>query len=305
MHDEGFSDAQANVLERYGLVAQDRWVPTPTVDGQAHVLVTGDGPPVVLLNGIGVPAAMLAPLMARIDGFTQYAIDLPAYGLSDTTNGFADDLRANAVGFLCDVFDGLGLADPTIVANSLGSLWASWLAIDEPDRVAALAYIGCPAVVLDTSAPLPMRLLSVRRLGRLMIRLQPPSERQVERLAKTVHEHPLPPEITQLIVATERLDHFEETFLATLNQLIRLRGNRPEHALTAEQLATIDLPTLLVFANDDPMGGPSVGERVAAAMPDADLHIVDGGHAPWLHHAAQIAPLLEPFLHRTSRSEHT
>lgn len=200
MRDDDFSDAQANVLQRYGVVAEERWVTAPTVDGQAHILVTGEGPPVVLLNGIGVPAAMLAPLMARMEGFTQYAIDLPAYGLSDTTNGFADDLRVNAVRFLCEVLDGLGLAEPIVVANSLGSLWASWFAIDDPDRLAALAHIGCPAIVLDTSAPLPMRLLSKRPLGRLMMRLQPPSERQVEQLAKMVHEHPLPPEIAQLIL---------------------------------------------------------------------------------------------------------
>jgi pimeloyl-ACP methyl ester carboxylesterase len=115
-----------------------------------------------------------------------------------------------------------------------------------------------------------------------------------------VHEHPLPPDISNLLLATERLDHFEDTFLATLNRLIRLRGNRPELSLTTEQLAGINTPTLLVFANDDPMGGPSVGERVAAAMPDAALHIVDGGHAPWLHRAEQIAPLVEAFLRRTS-----
>lgn len=203
------------------------------------------------------------------------------------------------------MLDGLGLVEPTVISNSLGSLWAAWLAIDEPGRVAGLAHIGCPAIVLDTSAPLPMRLLSARPLGRLMTRLQPPSERQVEQLAKMVHEHPLPPEIAQLILATERLDHFDETFLGTLNRLIRLRGSRPEHALTAEQLAVIDVPTLLIFAKDDPMGGPSVGERMAAAMPDACLHIVDGGNVPWLHHAAQIAPLVEQFLHRTSLPKHT
>lgn len=300
MHDRKFSEEQANVLDRYGVVAEERWVAAPTVHGQAHVLVSGEGPPVVLLNGIGVPAAMLAPLMAHIDGFTLYAIDLPAYGLSDTTSGFADDLRANAIRFLGEVFDGLGLSDPIVIANSLGSLFAHWLAIDQPGRIAAVAHIGCPAIVLDTSAPFPMRLLSVRPLGRLMMRLQPPSERQVEQLAKMVHEHPLPPEIAQLILATERLDHFEDTFLATLNQLIRLRGSRPTLAMDTEQLAAVHIPTLLVFAEDDPMGGPHVGQRVATAMPNAQLHIVEGGHAPWLHHAEQIAPTLETFLRQAS-----
>jgi pimeloyl-ACP methyl ester carboxylesterase len=300
MLDDNFSQAEAAVFDRYGITCEQRWVETPVVEGESHVLIAGQGPPVVLINGIGVPAAMWAPLMAELDGVTQYAVDLPAYGLTDTTPGFAQDMRANAVRFLVEVLDGLGLEQPVIVANSLGSLWASWLAIDRPDRVSALAHVGCPAVVLDTSAPLPMRLLSVRPLGRLLMKLQPPSERQVEQLSKMVHEHPLPPEIAELILATERLEHFDETFLATLNRLIRLRGNRPEMALTADQLARIEAPTLLVFAVDDPMGAATVGQRMAETMIDAELHIVDGGHAPWLHHADQITPPLTAFLQRVS-----
>ncbi len=296
MTHEDFSKAQAAVLDRYGIAAEERWVEAPIVDGRAHVLVTGEGPPVVVLNGIGLPAAMLAPLMARLGGVTQYAIDLPGYGLTDTTPTFADDLRANAVCFLSEVLDGLDLDRPVVVANSLGSLWASWLAIDRPDRVAALVHLGCPAIVFDTSAPFPMRLLANRPLGRLMMKLQPPSERQVEQLAKMVNEHPLPPEIARLVLTTERLDHFEDIFLATLNRLLRLRGNRPELALTADHLSRIQAPTLLVFANSDPMGAAPVGRRMAAAMADAELRIVDGGHAPWLHHADQIAPLLNTFL---------
>ncbi|MGI9598668.1 MAG: alpha/beta fold hydrolase [Acidimicrobiales bacterium] len=303
MLDQEFSTAQAAVLDGYRVDYEERWIDAPVVDGQAHVLVCGDGPPVVLLNGIGVPAAMWAPLMSRLDGVLQYAVDLPGFGLTDANPRFATDLRANAVRFLIEVLDGLGLDRPTIVANSLGSLWASWLTIDQPDRVAGVAYIGCPAIVFDTSAPLPMRLLSVRPLGRLMMKLQPPSRRQVEQLAKLVHEHPLPPPIANLILATERLGHFEDIFLATLNHLVRLRGNRGEMALTADQLATIKAPALLVLANDDPMGGAPVGRRMADSMNDAELHIVDGGHAPWLHHSDQIAPPLTAFLRRCGTGE--
>ena len=304
MLNEDFSQAQAAVLDRYDITCEEQWVETPIVDGHGHVLVTGQGAPVVLINGIGVPAAMWAPLMAGLDGVTQYAVDLPAYGLTDTTPSFPQDLRANAVRFLVEVLDGLGLERPIIIANSLGSLWACWLAIDQPDRVAALAHIGCPAIVLDTSAPWPMRLLSVRPLGRLMMKLQPPSERQVEQLAKIVHEHPLPSEIAELILATERLDHFEHTFLATLHRLIRLRGNRPDMALTANQLARIEAPTLLVFANNDPMGAAPIGRHMANTMADVELHITDGGHAPWLHHTDQITPPLTAFLQRVSAQTH-
>jgi pimeloyl-ACP methyl ester carboxylesterase len=300
MFDDDFSKAQAAVLGHYGITAEERWVEAHVVGGHAHVLVTGRGPAVVMINGIGTPAAMWAPLIARLDGVTVHAVDLPGYGLTDTTHDFASDLRVNGVRFLRQALDGLGLDRPIIVGNSLGSLWASWLAIDQPDRVAALVHVGCPAIVLDTAAPLPMRLLSVRSIGRLMMKLQPPSQRQVEQLSRMVREHPLPPEIAELILATERLDHFEDAFLAMLSRLVRLRGNRPELALTADQLARIEAPTLLVFAADDPMGAAAVGARVADAMVSARLHIVPGGHAPWLHHAQQVARLVSAFLSRVS-----
>jgi len=296
-----FTDAQNAVLERYGVVAEDRFVDVPVIDGRAHVLVAGEGPPVVLVNGIGTPAAMLAPLMATLDGVTMYAVDLPGHGLSDTTTTVTDDLRASAVLFLEQVLDALGLSRPTFVANSLGSLSATWLAIDRPERVAALVHVGWPAVLLDTSAPLPMRLLSVRGLGWLMMRLQPPSERQVTQLSKMVKEHPLPPEIADLLLATELRPGFEQAFLAVLHSLIRMRGARPGMALTGDQLSRVHQPSVLIVGADDPMCTASDRERLAGVAPHAAVHVVDGGHAPWLHHADQIAPLVNEFINDPAR----
>lgn len=298
MSTKSFIEAQTAVLSQYGIAGEDRFVAAPTVDGRAHVVVTGDGPPVVMVNGIGTPAAMWAPLMAELAGFTLYAVDLPAYGLTDTTIHLTDDLRSNAIRFLIEVLDGLGLDRPTFIANSLGSLWTMWFAIDQPERVTALVHVGCPAVVLGTSAPVPMRLLSVRPLGRLMMKAQPPSARQVEQLSKMVKEYPLPPEIADLLLATEQRPGFEATFLATLHTLVRLRGSRPDMAMTPEQLAHVVQPSLVIFGMDDPMGSASVGEDLAEILPDAELHIVDGGHAPWVHHADQIGPLVSAFLTR-------
>ena len=300
MSESSFTDAQSAALSRYGVDAEDRYVDVPAIEGRAHVLVAGEGPPVVIVNGIGTPAAMFAPLMAELDGVTMYAVDLPGYGLTDTTRALTEDLRATAVRFLEQVLDAFGLDRPAFVTNSLGSLWATWLAIDQPDRVGTLAHIGWPAVMLDTSAPLPMRLLSVRGLGRLLMRVQPPSPRQVRQLSKMVKEDPLPPEIAELLLATERLPGFEPTFLAMLHTLVRVRGARPEMALTADQLTGVHQPSLLILGGDDPMGTPSDSERLARAVPQTEIHIVEGGHAPWLHHADQIGPLVNAFLSGTN-----
>jgi pimeloyl-ACP methyl ester carboxylesterase len=236
--------------------------------------------------------------MARLSGFTLYAVDLPGFGLTDSVRDLTQHYRLNAVRFLCEVLDGLGLDRAAFVANSLGSRWVMWLALDRPERVSAMVHVACPATVLGTSAPLPMRLMSVPALARLLMKLQPPSHKQVEQLSKMVHQHPLEPELADLLVATERLPQFEHTFLATLHTMVRLRGARPEMALMRDELARIRQPTQLVWGDNDPMGSTVVARRVAEAIPGAELHIVEGGHAPWLTQAARIGSLATALLGR-------
>lgn len=296
MEEQAFRAAQAAALSHFGVEFETKFVDIPLVEGRAQVLITGEGPPALLLNGIGTPAAMWAPLMCRLTGLTLHAVDLPGYGLTSTTPDLARDLRATAIAFLDQVLEALRLDRPTIIANSLGSNWASWFALDQPDRIDALVHVGCPALILGTSAPLPMRLLSKRGIGWLMMRLQPPSPRQVEQLSRMVNEHPLPPVIADLLLATERLPGFEPTFLAMLNALVGLRGARPRMALGRDQLERIGTPSLLIFGRNDPFGGEQIGREAVDALPNASLHVVDGGHAPWIHHANQIAPIIHEFL---------
>ena len=284
---QNFLDAQKRMLNRYGVEAESRFVDVPVVGGRAHVLASGEGPAILAVSGLGNPAAMWAPLMAELGGFRVFAVDLPAFGLTDTIEGFANGMRANAVRFLDEVLDGLGVESAAILANSLGSLWTSWLALDQPERVTAIMHVGCPALVLGTSAPFPMRLLSLRPLGRLLTRLQPPSRSQVEGLSKMVNEFPLVPELADLILSTERLPHFRDTFLSMLHVLLRLRGSQGLR-LTAEQLARISQPTLVFWGRNDPFGPVEIGQGMVKAMPDAELHVVGGGHAPWLTEAEPI-----------------
>jgi pimeloyl-ACP methyl ester carboxylesterase len=296
-----FERAQAAVLARSGVAARSTRVAVP--GGSAHVLVSGEGPPVVLVNGIGTPAAMWAPVMPHLKGMGLHAVDLPGFGLTQLDGSLTPDVRRKAVAFLVDVLDALQLERPMFVANSLGSLCTTWLSLDRPDRVAATAHIGCPALVLGTAAPLPMRLLSVSGLGALLERVQPPSPRQVRGLAKMVHEDPLPPELVELLVATERLPAFTRAFRPALHELLRLRGARPDVALTAEQLASIPHPVLLVWPADDPFGSPDVGQRAADLIPDAELHVVPGGHVPWVRHPQEVGRLVLPFLQRACAAD--
>lgn len=293
-----FKSAQAAALEASGVEAEDLYIEMPMLKGRGHVLVAGEGPPVVMMNGIGTPAAMWAPLMANLTGHRLYAVDLPGYGLTDAPPTAPADLRSHAADFVGGVLDRLKLDRPAFIGNSLGSLWALWLAMNQPGRVGPMVHVGCPAIAPGTSAPLPMRMLGARGLGRLMMRLQPPSSRQVRQLAKLVNQHPMPPEIAAVILATERMPGFERTFLSNLQALVRPWGPRPEMALTDEQLARVSQPSLLAFGRSDPMGSEPAGRRMEQALPHAELHLAEGGHAPWLNEPERIAGWINPFLGR-------
>ncbi len=299
-----FIQSQTDLLRRCGVGAASEFVDVPAINGRAHVLVAGEGPPLVMVIGGGAPAAMWAPLIPHIDGFTVYAVDRPGFGLTDTVPHTTAGLRSLAVGFLSQVLDGLGLERPVFVANSMGSLWTIWLALDEPDRVEAMTHIGCPAVILGTFAPFPMRLLAVPGLGRLMMGLQPPSPRQADQVFTMMKEDLSEwPELRQLMVACETLPDYAPSWLQLIRAVGTVRGARPEIALTEPELADVTQPVQLIWGNQDPFGRPEVGQRAAEIIPDAEIKVIPGGHTPWLGQAERIGQLATPFLrkHATAR----
>lgn len=295
---ESFRDAQQRLLEHEGLDAASRFVDVPSIDGRAHVLVSGEGPPVVLVPGFGDPAALWAPLMARLEGFTCYAVDRPSFGLTSPARHDTATLRPLGVTFLREVLDALGLEQALFVGNSIGSLWTFWLAIDHPQRVIAMSHLGCPAFVLGTSAPFPMRLLSVPPIGRLLMALSPPSPAQVERFATLVGEDLSGlPELRDVLVAMQRLPGVRASLRELLHAVVRMRGARPEVALSADDLTQVAQPTQLIWGARDPFGSERVGREAAGLIAVATLHVLqDAGHAPWFARPDEAARLAAAFL---------
>lgn len=292
-----FLDAQQRVLDRYRVTAQRRYVELPATGGQAQVLVAGEGPPLMLVIGGGVPAAFWAPLMAKLPGRTLYAIELPGFGLTDPTTYRPDTIRRTAVDYLAGVLDVLGLGTSQFVTQSMGSQWTAWLAADQPGRVTAQVMIACPAFFLDTSAVLPFRLASVPGLGPLLMALQRPSAKNAERVMRMVGEDPAGlGELRDVLLAAQRLPTYVPSLLALLRAVMRWTRPRPAIVTTPDQLRRLGHPVRLIWGERDGFAPPEAGRRIAALIPDADLHVVPGGHAPWFHHADLVAGLTREFL---------
>lgn len=301
-----FAAAQPRLFAAHGVEAESHFVDAPSIKGRAHVVTAGGGPPVMMIIGGGVPAAMWTPLMAEMqDRFTLHAVDLPSHGLTSPTRYARVTVRSLAVGFLGDVLDGLGLGRAPFVAQSIGGLWSIWLALDEPSRVQSLSCIGCPAALLGTSAPMPFRIMSVRPIGKLLMRLQKPSRRQVDKLGRMAGEDfDQHPELRDLMVALERIPHYGSDFVDLVHTVVRPRGAQPDVMLTAQQLAGVSTPTQIIWGTDDTFGPPSAGRRAARIIPNAEFHEVNGGHAPWLDSTAEIAELVRDFLGRHTTPSH-
>jgi pimeloyl-ACP methyl ester carboxylesterase len=294
-----FKTAQTRMLERFDLDVEERFLEIPAVHGQTHLLRHGAGPPVVMVPGFADPTAMWTPLMAELTGYTFYAVDRPCFGLTGRSDYTTANFRKLAVDFLEQVLDGLGLARPMFVGNSIGSLWSIWLAIDRPERVAALVSIGCPAFMLGTSAPLPMRLLANPVAGPLLMKLMPPSPRQVEQFAKKMAGEDLSEhtELRDLLLAAQKMPDAGRSIRELLHAALQLRGARREVALSAEDLTRVRRPALFIWGTRDAFGSPDIGREAIRLVRDAELKIIDGGgHVPWIGHPAEVAAAAAPFL---------
>jgi 2-hydroxy-6-oxonona-2,4-dienedioate hydrolase len=294
---DGFLAALGALLARYRLVAERRYLQVGDTGRTAHVLVSGDGPPLVLVIGGAVPAAFWVPLMAQLRGRRLYAIELPGFGLTDPATYTPATLRRTAVDHLAGILDDLRLGPAPFVTQSMGSQWTNWLAEEEPGRVQRQVMIACPAFFLDTEAIPPFRLASLPGLGRLLMTLQRPSTKNAERMLRAVGESPDGlEELRDVMLATQRLPSYTPSLLALMRSVMSRTRPRPQIVTTANELRDVRHPVRLIWGERDPFGTVGAGQRIADLVPDADLHVVPGGHAPWFHQAERVGRLTHEFL---------
>ena len=128
--------------------------------GSVHVNDCGpeDAPPLVLLPGAAISSTMWYPNAAAWSRhYRLLAVDLIGdMGKSVRTRPLARP--ADQVDWLCDLFDGLGIARSHLAGISLGGALALSLAVSAPERVGKLVLLS-PAMLL------PMRPLFYLRVA--------------------------------------------------------------------------------------------------------------------------------------------
>jgi 2-hydroxy-6-oxonona-2,4-dienedioate hydrolase/4,5:9,10-diseco-3-hydroxy-5,9,17-trioxoandrosta-1(10),2-diene-4-oate hydrolase len=83
--------------------------------------------------------------------------------------------------------------------------------------------------------------------------------------------------------------------LAELRTIIAPTGWQQELETPLEELGQLAVPTLLIWGENDPLGGADVAQAAASSIPGARLELLAAGHAPWLGHPDRTATLVSDF----------
>jgi len=179
-----------------------------------------------------------------------------------------EDLADDTVGLL----DGLGLTDPVhVVGASMGGMVAQTVAIRHPDRVASLTS------VMSTPSP----VIGAPTQAAAAVLFAPPAtdrETAVQRALATYRVigspgYPLD-EQWQAGIAGEAYDRAYDP-LGVARQLLAISASGDR----TPALRQLDVPTLVVHGEDDPLVQVEGGRATAAAVPGAELLLVPGmGH---------------------------
>ncbi len=238
----------------------------------------GRGRPLVFLHGFGTEAAVnwYAQLLAFTRDFDVIAPDLPGFGASGRP------ASANGISFQVQTLDALlahlGIERIALVGHSMGGWISLAAAADLPGRVDRLVVVDAAGLRFDPDLALERALL-------------PETIDDVRLLIRANFQRPmrLPSFVLRDVLRVARRDVTSRTEL--LQRLVY--GN--EHL--DDRLATIAAPTLVVWGQHDPLTPPLLGERIANAIPGAELIVFENSaHSPNVEHPDRFNRVVRRFL---------
>lgn len=270
-----------------------------TVDGtRTWVQEAGppDGPAVILLHGFGGSTFSwrdTVPALADA-GYRAVALDLRGFGLSDKDSR-ADHGHAAQARFVVALMEALTIEDAVIVGHSMGGNVAAHLALDAPDRVRALVLVdAATGPAAGGGGPLVGLLLAVppvHRWARHAVRTFATPERvsAVLRSAYLEPDRVATPDVIAGYLVPQRLADWDIALLA----IIRDGGANG----LGDRFATIGVPTLVVWGEQDSWVPLATGMAIHEALPTSDLVVIPkSGHLPFEEQPDAFMAAVLPFL---------
>lgn len=235
---------------------------------------------------------MQVPYFAR-SGMRVVTFDGRGNGRSDApaTGYAATDFAADAVA----VMNAAGMSSAAIVGFSAGGRWAAHLAVEQSARIERVVMIA-PSLSISGQPRMPLEAFT-----------NPPSDRDGWHKYNAVHWRENLPDFrawfaTQIFSephSTKGVDDIvawsrgvtPDTLIQTI-----LESPTPE---MAELWPSIAVPLLIIHGSDDHVTSFDNTSALAAALPHAELAVIEGGgHAPHARDPVKVNLLIREFLDR-------
>lgn len=273
-------------LEARYMTAADRFVDVAGLSVRVREEGPEDAPALILMHGFIYSLETWDEWAAALSGeYRVIRFDLAGHGLTgpDRFARYAPDERAAFVG---DFMNALGLDHAFIGGNSLGGLAAWRFAALSPERVDGLILVDPGAYSINGVTETPVE---PPEPVKLFLRSAP--EAAVKASLSRVYADPA---------------FITDNKVALIRDMMRRRGNGEAFVRSIEEftlpdptatLASISAPTLIIWGASDAMIPAAHGTLMAAAMPNAQLVVIDGaGHAPQEEAGARTAEEARRFL---------
>jgi pimeloyl-ACP methyl ester carboxylesterase len=293
---ECYRQLQAKLLDRYGLIAQSRFLNLEKLSTRIHVLEAGAGEPIVFLHGGGGIAAEHIPVAAHLaKKFRVIMPDRPGHGLSDEFDYRNRDLRTANVAFVEALLDELGVQSAALIGNSYGGFMALNFALAHPERVSKLIHLSFSPGLLDRRLPSMMRLMVTPILGRLLgATLGRPNVKNTRMFFSKLmvaHIDRMPDELVELETLHSRRHG------RGIGRLFRagftVRGFRP-HYVMRDELPKVRVPTTFLWGERDAFMTCEAAQVAARLVPGARFEVIrDAGHLPSTDQPEATAALLD------------
>jgi len=238
--------------------------------------------PVVLVHGLGDEADTWRYTLPKLSETRRViALDLPGFGRS------ARPERSYTIDFfqetLLEMLDTLAIQSAMLVGHSLGAVIVQSFALGAPERVTSLALIDGGLLARSQKLDLATMAFIVPGLGEwLYTRLRKDPQTAYQTLKPYYRNLEALPEEERAFLfqrVNERVwsDGQRKAFLSTLRNLARWIP--AQQRSLSERLARLEIPTLVVWGEQDQINPVENGKLLAAAQPSARLVIVPGaGH---------------------------
>lgn len=225
----------------------------------------GEGQVLLCLHGWRADMGDFAQLRQALpmDVYRLICVDLPNFGASELTDRVASIEEYSEL--LASFVNRMKLEDYTLVGHSMGGQLAAWATAQEklqPNRLVLIAAAGVRRDALLKRWVLrmvswPLKWLTPRRL-----------KNRLYRRVGSDYQHDLLPQQKAVLKNVLAVD-------------------------IQAAVQHINTPTLLIYGDKDVATPLAQGQKLAEAIPDAELVVIAGGDH-WIHtnHAADIADLM-------------